>query len=432
MRACIRELIDLLKTGKRMALSRSKYESAFLGCIRGAEGSEFLVAAAQLTTLLQLLRADDRNYYDNANHTSSVPEGFSRWATGSVIVPEMPIQVASNAMKGGYGKSEVLLQVVLSRIGLWPTLATLGTSPLHSGKSVLGHIGLDFVLEFSTGMLSFLQHIITFKAGVSEGNDCYFPALDGTSTKLIETFDLFYCLCRNKGLESGLSSPGDINFGGVCRQYFTNYWKSELSNLTDAGETATDYCYCWSILGSGLQAVLTEYDPVECGWRVGKLGRAEHADARMTSVVNALRSSLTSLYVSCAEVRDHFGGDSLKFFKDRPLNGSSMSQSVAKSTLQVLSCTFSNMSVIFNGTVAKGNAMLGGVDNSWNTIWKHVKHIVALLSLMACEQYLGLVSLSGSAFIEALTARLNAGTFITSECRWCLICILLQQTRNCR
>lgn len=407
MHGCVRELIELLEAGQRVHVSISKYEPALIGCIHGSETGNFSAASDQLTALLHLIYDDD---HPRARRRSSVSEGFSRWTAGCVRAPEALVQVES---KSPYAHLDSMLHVIWSRAGLWPTLAIMGRCSLQGGKSILAHIGLDFVEEFSASILSVLREVSAFKAVVSEYQDRQMPDLDGTFNKLNEKFDLLYCLCRIKGPMDELHLSRAINLDGVCRQYFSDHWRSELNNPAVAGQGAVDYAYNWKMFSSCVQAVLSEYDPGECGWRVGKLGRAEHADARMTSVANALRSTLTSLYVSCTEVREDSGDELLKLFKEHPLIGSSMSQNVAKSTLQVLTSTFSNLSAIYNGnSTVVGFAALGADDSPRHAIWKHVKHIVALLSMMACEQFLYLASLTASAFIRELTAKINASKLI--------------------
>ena len=213
-----------------------------------------------------------------------------------------------------------------------------------------------------------------------------------------QAVDLVYCFCHCEGNLHFLSTPNIYRLDSSMRDHFRRQWVKRFSESSDSG--SINYSVTWLITASCIKSILSEFDGNGCGWRVGKLGKAEHIDTRMTAHTEALRTSLAVLGLYFVVPIEPNLSTSTDRFVDCTLAGSSMSPDVARRAIQLLNFAAEGLSR------RERSATIDTVDAiktmHFDSSLKHMKQIFVLLSLMACEQLLFLLASNALGFIQAV------------------------------
>lgn len=286
----------------------------------------------------------------------------------------------------------LVLSTMWSQIGIWPSLEILGKTLLDSvgvcDVSVLSLLGFSAIEEFSTGITRFLQNHVA-ECGGADVN-----VLSGRN-EFHARFDLLYNWSCARGIVAHVPALTERSADKKIHSYFLKFWKDVSIGADRSG---LSYTQSWRLLSSCIQSVLPEYDVAGAGWRVGKMGKAENMNSRLSTHIDAIRSTFVSMNKlipreSILDAESHI-------FMKHPFMFSSLNMDVSKSAMETARAA---------AAVLESYTTNSGSDSQLENISKHLKHVFTLLSLMAFEQFLQLVYRNAISFLEILSTSVKSG-----------------------
>lgn len=305
-----------------------------------------------------------------------------------------------------HGTASSLLSGLWLPSGIWPSIVEIGQTAITNSsiveqKTLLDILGLGFAKGFAQNLSVFLESVLTIQ--LNSGSDMS-GALNFTCPfEFSKLFDISCCFFEAQGSVGDATVLSHDMYQESMGHYY-RFWQSQLRNPSGI-EYNSYYQPSWEVLTSYLQSFFSEYCGHGYGWRVGRLGRAESMEARLSAHSTALQSSLVSLYFVHTGSDEPTVSDPLKKrLLDRPLSETSVASAVTKDAIALVRRVLADPRL--RGGGESSGSRLGQDASVFFSILKHTKQICSILSMLAFEQLLFLIKCNGLCFMRSISAML--------------------------